>query len=169
MTFLISNFNENYYICYSPKILDMKRAEILERIIEEQTKIIANLKDSVERYRIASDIDEDSTLDPEDLSRQAEMKDMQLRFEKMLREANVELAFMKDEEKNSHSEIEKGSLVETDKNFLFVGISVPSFKFYEKDVVSFSEGAPIFQKLKGKKVGDKVEIGPNVLEIKSIS
>ena len=59
----------------------------------------------------------------------------------------------------THEEIENGSVVETDKNFLFVGISVPVFKIDEKEVISFSEEAPIFTKIKGKKVGDKLEIG----------
>ncbi len=130
----------------------MKRNEIISKIIEEQQKIIENLQNSVNQYKSESDKDEDNTSDPDDFARQTEAKDMQLRFEKMLAEARQNLAFMENEVDSSHSELESGALIETDKNWLFVGISVPQFKFDGKDVVSFSEDEPIFAKVKGKKL-----------------
>lgn len=146
----------------------MKRNEIISKIIEEQQKIIENLQNSVNQYKSESDMDEDNTSDPDDFARQTEAKDMQLRFEKMLAEAKQNLAFMENEVDSSHSELESGALIETDKNWLFVGISAPQFKFDGKDVVSFSEDAPIFSKVKGKKTGDTIEIGNNSFEIKSV-
>ena len=62
----------------------MKREEILDKIIEEQQRVIDSLKQSVDRYKTASDLDEDDTSDPDDLARQTEAKDMQLRYEKLL-------------------------------------------------------------------------------------
>ena len=147
----------------------MKRTEILEQIIAEQNKIISNLEETVGNYRKASDMDEESTHDPEDFSHQSEAKDMQLRYEKLLGDANQNLVFLENEKEMLHSEIENGSVVETDKNFLFEGISVPVFKIGDKEVISFSEEAPIFAKLKGKKIGDTVEIGDNKLIIESFS
>ena len=147
----------------------MKRTEILEQIIAEQNKIISNLEETVGNYRKASDMDEESTHDPEDFSHQSEAKDMQLRYEKLLGDANQNLVFLENEKEMLHSEIENGSVVETDKNFLFVGISVPVFKIGDKEVISFSEEAPIFSKLKGKKIGDTVEIGDNKLIIQSFN
>ena len=147
----------------------MKRTEILEQIIAEQIKIISNLEETVGNYRKASDLDEESTHDPEDFSHQSEAKDMQLRYEKLLGDANQNLVFLENEKELLHSEIENGSVVETDKNFLFVGISVPVFKIGDKEVISFSEEAPIFAKLKEKKIGDTVEIGDNKLIIQSFN
>lgn len=63
----------------------MKREEILDKIIEEQQRVIDNLQQSVDRYKTASDLDEDDTSDPDDLARQTEAKDMQLRYEKCSR------------------------------------------------------------------------------------
>ena len=146
----------------------MKRKDIITKIIEEQKKVIESLESSVERYRIASDLDEESTHDPEDFSRQTEAKDMQLRYEKMLRNAESEMVFLEKETELSHETIENGSIIETEKNFYFVGISVPVIKLKEKQIISFSEDAPIFQNMKGKKTGDEVKIGDNKEVISAI-
>ena len=146
----------------------MDKAFILSSIIDEYQKVIDNLKASVERYKHESDIDEDNTLDPEDYARQTEAKDMQLRFEKMLKEAKQNLKFLEDSKAEIKDKIEAGTLVETDKNYLFVGVSVPVFKFENKDVISFSEDAPIYQNVKGKTSGETIEMGNNNFEIKNI-
>ncbi|TXF75904.1 hypothetical protein [Chryseobacterium sp.] len=150
------------------KSTKMDRKEIFERIIEEQKKIINSLQESVNRYKSASDLDEDDTSDPDDYARQTEAKDMQLRFEKMLSEATKNLNFLDSEKEMSHTEIENGSLVETDKNYLYIGISVPAFKVQDKEVISFSEDAPVFKEIKGKKAGDQVKIGENSFKIINI-
>ncbi len=141
----------------------MNRIAIINIIIEEQKVVIESLKQSVDRYKIASDLDEESTHDPEDFSQQTQAKDMQLRYEKTLREAEQSLAFLEGEIKLTHDKIEKGTLVETDHNFLFVGISVPPFKFENKEVVAFSDHAPVFQNIKGKNKGDTIEVGSKSL------
>jgi len=146
----------------------MNRKDIINKIIEEHKKVIESLENSVERYRTASDIDEESTHDPEDFSRQTEAKDMQLRYEKMLNNAEIELNFLEKETDLSHEIIENGSIIETEKNFYFVGISVPVISADKKQIISFSEDAPIFQYMKGKKTGDEVKIGDNKEVISSI-
>ena len=143
----------------------MKRVDIITIIIEEQKVVIDSLKQTVERYKIASDLDEESTHDPEDFSQQTQAKDMQLRYENTLKEANQSLAFLENELKEKHDKIEKGTLVETDQNYLFVGISVPPFQFEKKDVIAFSDHAPVFQNIKGKSKGDKVEVGAHSVQI----
>lgn len=146
----------------------MKREEILNQIIEEQQKVIENLKQSVDRYKTASDLDENDISDPDDLARQTEAKDMQLRYEKMLNDAKQNLSFILGEKNTAHTEIENGSVIITDKMVLFVGVSVPKFKFDKTDVVSFSNDTPIFAKIKGKKIGDHFELGNGTYVIKEI-
>ena len=48
----------------------MDKAKILSAIIDEQEKVINNLKASIERYKQESNMDEDNTLDPDDYARQ---------------------------------------------------------------------------------------------------
>lgn len=146
----------------------MKRQDIIRKIIEEQQKVLQNLQDSVDRYKTASDLDEESTHDPEDFSQQTQAKDLQLRFEKMLAEAERTMSFLEAETDRTHDEIENGSLIETDKNFLFVGVSLPVFKIGDREILSFSEKAPVFESIKSKTEGDQIEIGDNVFKILKI-
>ena len=143
----------------------MNRNAIINKIIEEQKTVIESLTASVDRYKIASDLDEESTHDPEDFSQQTQAKDMQLRYEKTLREAEYSLAFLEGELKITHDKIEKGALIETDQNFLFVGISVPTFIYEDKEVIAFSDGAPVFQNIKGKNSGETAVIGGKSVKV----
>lgn len=147
----------------------MKREEILDRIIEEQQRVIDNLKESVDRYKTASDLDEDDTSDPDDLARQTEAKDMQLRFEKMLQKEKTDMQFVLSEKEKTHDEVEAGVIVETDKHYIFVGVALPVIKQDKKDIFCVSPDAPIYAKLRGKKVGDEAEIGANTFKILKIS
>ena len=147
----------------------MNRKDIINKIIEEQKKVIESLESSVERYKVASDIDEESTHDPEDFSRQTEAKDMQLRYENMLKSAKHNLNFLEDSKTKINDKIEAGTVIETDKTYIFVGVSVPIFKYAEKDVISVSEDAPIFKTLKAKKIGENLEFGKNSFKILKIN
>lgn len=147
----------------------MNRKKIINQIIEEQKKVLSNLEDSIERYKTASDLDEESTHDAEDFSQQTQAKDMQLRYEKMHREALQNLTFLEKEVELVHDKIENGSVIETDKSFLFVGISVPSFEVENKEVITFSEQAPVFDNIKNKNINDEVKIGDKAYKILTFS
>ena len=147
----------------------MDKAKILSAIIDEQEKVINNLKASIERYKQESNMDEDNTLDPEDYSRQNEAKDMQLRYEKLLLTAQKNWNILEKAKSENYTEIEIGTLIETDKNYIFVGISLPVFKYEGKDVISVSEEAPVFQTLKSKTLGDTLELGNNNFKIISFN
>ncbi len=137
----------------------MTREDIVNKIIEEQEKHIENLENTVNQYKTASDLDESEPRDTEDLSHQDEAKDMQLRYENMLAEAENNLQSLKSG---------AGTLIETDKAYFFSGIAVPPFKLGDKDIISFSSDAPISAKLEGVKTGDKVKIGELEHEILSV-
>lgn len=147
----------------------MTREDILKKIIEEQQRVIDNLVYSVERYKTASDLDEDDTSDPDDFARQTEAKDMQLRFEKLLQKERQDMAYVLAELDRTHTEVEEGALIETPKNYLFVAVPLPKFNINRKDVFCISAEAPIFSKIKGKKVGDSIKIGSEDLEIIAVS
>ena len=147
----------------------MDKVKIISAIIEEQQKVINGLKSSAERYKSEADLDEDQTQDPEDYSRQNEAKDMQLRYEKLLLTAQKYWNILEKAKSENYTEIEIGTLIETDKNYIFVGISLPVFKYEGKDVISVSEEAPVFQNLKSKTLGDTLELGNNNFKIISFN
>ena len=147
----------------------MDKVKIISAIIEEQQKVINSLKSSAERYKSEADLDEDQTQDPEDYSRQNEAKDMQLRYEKLLLTAQKNWNILEKAKSENYTEIKIGTLIETDKNYIFVGISLPVFKYEGKDVISVSEEAPVFQTLKSKTLGDTLELGNNNFKIISFN
>ena len=147
----------------------MDKVKIISAIIEEQQKVINGLKSSAERYKSEADLDEDQSQDPEDYSRQNEAKDMQLRYEKLLLTAQKNWNILEKAKSENYTEIEIGTLIETDKNYIFVGISLPVFKYEGKDVISVSEEAPVFQTLKSKTLGDTLELGNNNFKIISFN
>lgn len=146
----------------------MDRTKIMDAIIKEQQKVIDNLKESVDRYALASDIEEDSTIDPDDLSQQVQAKDMQLRFEQLLKKAQDEMSFLVIERDLKHEIIEKGSLVNLNDALLFIGLSLPKFDYSGKTFMSFSTDAPAFKNVEDKKVGDQISLGNQMYSILSI-
>ncbi|MHA6726525.1 hypothetical protein ACX3PU_00500 [Chryseobacterium sp. A301] len=146
----------------------MTRTELIEALIEKQKTIIDNLESSVERYQTASDIDEQETREPEDFSRQTEAKDMQLRFEKLLREAKLTVDFLLEQKNQSHERLEKGALVKTSGDWYFLGVSIPSTEINKTVIVSVSDQAPVYREFTSKKIGDRLEVGQQSLEILEI-
>lgn len=147
----------------------MNREEILDKIIEEQQRVIDSLKQSVERYKTASDLDEDDISDPDDLARQTQAKDMQLRYEKLLQKEKNDMEFVLSENGKNHTEIEIGCIVETEKHLFFLGVALPVIKGYKKEIYCISPEAPIYKNLLNKNVGDSVQVGNNTFEIVSVS
>ncbi len=147
----------------------MKRKDIINTIIDEQKKIVANLEVSVERYEHASDLDEDGTIDPDDLSQQTQYRDMLLRFTQLLDKAKKELEYLINETEEEHKIIEDGTLIETDKAYIFIGISVPKFNINDKVVYAISVEAPVYSKVKGKNIGDSIEFNQQEMKIISIA
>lgn len=147
----------------------MKRKDIINTIIDEQKKIVANLEVSVERYEHASDLDEDGTIDPDDLSQQTQYRDMLLRFKQLLDKAKKELEYLINETEEEHKIIEDGTLIETDKAYIFIGISVPKFNINDKVVYAISVEAPVYSKVKGKNIGDSIEFNQQEMKIISIA
>lgn len=143
----------------------MNRKDILERIAEEQQKVVDNLQETVLRYRTASDLDEDDTSDPDDYARQTEAKDMQLRYEQMLSAAKQTLAFLKTDEEKFFEQAEEGSVVETANHFFFLGSNVPHFTFHGKEVYCITRDTPVYKNILGKSIGEQVEIGNQKVEI----
>lgn len=146
----------------------MKREEVLNSIIIEHTKVIENLKNSVNRFQSASDLDENDTLDPDDFARQTEAKDLQLRFKQMLDEAEKVHVFALAEKNKEHDAVEDGAILETDTTLFFIGLSLPHFTFEGKEVFCITKDAAIYQSILGKKVGDKFEMGEKTLQIVAI-
>ncbi len=146
----------------------MNKIKILEQIVKEQSKTLANLTASIQKYKSASDMDEDDTLDPEDYSHQGEAREMKMRMEQLLLKESKNLELIEKCLSIENEEVAFGALLDLDSKYLFVGVSIHPFSFEGKEVYSISTEAPIFQLIKGKKVNELIELGTNSYTIKSI-
>lgn len=146
----------------------MDKSKILTEIAAALQEHIRQIEASVMRYKLASNIDDDDTLDPEDLSRQSEATDMQLRFEQLLLQAKEQEFFIMDHDDEFHDVIEPGALIETEMNYIYVGIAIPTFQLDGKTVLTISEKAPAYLAMRGKKAGDTLELGEHHHKIVSI-
>lgn len=147
----------------------MNKNEIIKSIINEQNVVISTIENSVSRYKNASDIDENDSIDPEDFSHQDEAKEMQLRYEQILVQAKNNLDFLETYKDKETTKIELGSLIETDDLYIFIGISLQQFMLNGKNVIAISEEAPIYNSIKEKNIGEKITIGTIENSILSIS
>jgi hypothetical protein len=147
----------------------MNKNEIIKSIINEQNAVISTIENSVSRYKNASDIDENDSIDPEDFSHQDEAKEMQLRYEQILVQAKNNLDFLETYKDKETTKIELGSLIETEDLYIFIGISLQQFMFNGKNVIAISEDAPIYNSIKEKTIGEKIAIGTIENTIISIS
>lgn len=147
----------------------MNKNEIIKSIINEQNVVISTIENSVSRYKNASDIDENDSIDPEDFSHQDEAKEMQLRYEQILVQAKNNLDFLETYKNKETTKIELGSFIETEDLYIFIGISLQQFKLNGKNVIAISEEAPIYNSIKEKTIGEKITIGTIENTIISIS
>ena len=147
----------------------MNKNEIIKSIINEQNVVISTIENSVSRYKNASDIDENDSIDPEDFSHQDEAKEMQLRYEQILVQAKNNLDFLETYKNKETTKIELGSLIETEDLYIFIGISLQQFMLNGKNVIAISEDAPIYKSIKEKTIGEKITIGTIENTIISIS
>jgi len=147
----------------------MNKSEIINKIIFEQNLVIKNLENSVARYKTASDIDENDSMDPEDFSHQDEAKEMQMRYEQIVLQEKNNLELLENFKTKISSKIENGALIDTEDLYIFIGISLQQFELNGKKVLTISEQAPIYNTIKDKNIGDKITIGSTENTIVSIS
>lgn len=147
----------------------MTKKEILNRILDEQQKVIDNLQTSIDRYRSASSRDDDNSIDPEDYSHQDEAKGMKMRLEEILYKEQRDKNIIESCLNSENSVVERGAVIETDAYYFFIGVSLPKFTLNGKDVLTISEKAPIYAQIKDKKAGDEIVVGKQNLKILAIS
>lgn len=150
------------------KVEKMDKTRILQEIMAVLQKYTHQIESSIMRYKLAVTIDEDDILDPEDLSHQAEASDLLLRFKQLLLQAKKQEQFLLTHGTNKTDCISPGALVETKSHYIYIGISVPAFKFNGKTVVTLSEKAPAYHNMREKKVGEIIELGEHYLKIITI-
>ena|SRR5688572_24682841 len=143
---------------YLRKMKTMTKGEILQRIREKLEGNVRELESSLESLRSASNMDESDTLDPEDYSQQSESRDREMAMQLQLDAAQAQLVRLEDFSGRKVSIAEPGALIETDRNWFFLGISM-SLNVDGKELYGVSPDTPAFNAMKGKAIGDVFKIG----------
>ncbi len=94
-----------------------------------------------------------------------EMRDMQEHFDFLEESAAL---FNRIDFQSPLDQIKSGALVVTDKLTFLVGVS-GDFEYDGKTIKGISTSAPIFEAMKEKKAGDKVEVNGNTFNIKEVA
>ncbi len=136
--------------------------QIISRQLENNMK---ELSISLEDYKAASNIDEGDTIDPEDFSQQSEQKEMQYQMQIQLDNARAGLNRLQEFSGKQFSIAKSGALVETDKNWILLGISFPAIHVGEKELLGISPESPAYAVIKGKSIGESFKLGNNSFNI----
>lgn len=132
----------------------MNKKKLQQKLIEIQLKSIEKLKEKISASHSGADIDEDQTIDPEDLSHQSELLNLENVFILQLNKAENDLGVLSKIDFSEKSCAEPGALITTENFHFFLGHAVIPFDFEGKHIVGVSIDSPIYPEMKGKKIGE---------------
>lgn len=137
-------------------------------LIESQKGIIRDLEDKIATESTMADIDENDTIDPEDLSHQAESATLKQLFTQKLAKAKADLANLEHVDFSPKTSALPGAVVSTEKFHFVLGYAAIPFEFENKTMVGVSVDSPIFPEIKGKQIGDVFAYSDNTYTIVEI-
>ncbi|MDO5509500.1 MAG: hypothetical protein Q4F57_02275 [Weeksellaceae bacterium] len=136
------------------------RKEILDAVIAHQTKLIENIKFAIDTMDTTTDLDEQDTIDMDDLSRQSDLQEDKMKMQEKLTFEQSELRYVRNFLTiDSMEEFDKGAVVETDKAIFLVGFAFTPIAHGKKKIFGISANAPVFKNNLGKKQGDSLQLG----------
>lgn len=144
------------------------KEEIKNRIIEIEREGINGLKEMFNTHAAAADLDEESTLDPEDYSQQDQSRESARSLEIRINRLKMELDSFLNLDFSPKSQVEPGALVLTDSLNFFIGISATMFDHEGKKYIGLNTEAPIYAALINAKAGQEIEFNGQKYKIKEI-
>lgn len=133
-----------------------KRQEVIAYLIQLREEEIKNLEETHEMYKDSLDIDEDSSIEVDDLAQQSRSTESAMSIQLRITQAKAELEKFVDLKPELVSGITEGNVVYTNVINLVIGMAFQQFDFNDEKYVGMSVDAPIYKVLEGKKTGDKV-------------
>lgn len=145
----------------------MNKSEILQIIrgkLSEKTDYLEHL---ISETRAANNETKSSMGDKYETSRemvQQEINNLQVQLNENLKALNS----LKLINTNQHSVIGLGSLVETEKGFFYIAVSMGEIRFQEKKIFVISTESPLAKLLFGKKKGNEISLNNSKQTIQNI-
>lgn len=144
------------------------KESIKNQIIEIEKEELNGLKKMFSVYAEAADLDEESTLDPEDYSQQDQSRDSAKNLELRINRTKMSLDSFINLDFGAKTEVEPGALVLTDSLNFFIGITSTLFDYDGKKYIGLNTDAPIYAALQGAKAGDDVVFNGQKYKIKEV-
>lgn len=135
----------------------MNKSEILKIIQNKLSEKIDNLERLIAETRASNNETKSSMGDKYETTRemvQQEINNLQVQLNENVRAKNS-LKFIN---VNLHHTIGLGSLVQTDKGFFYIAVSLGEINFDEKKVFVISTESPLGKALLGKKEGEEISL-----------
>ena len=133
------------------------RKDIIDHLIQLRKEEIQTLESTHQMYTDSLDLDEDSSVEVDDLVQQSRSTEDAMAIELRIQEAQQELEVFINLEPELVPGITEGNVVITDKLNMVIGLAFQQFEIDGEKFVGMSTKAPLYQSLEGKLEGDKVE------------
>lgn len=146
---------------------ELSKAAIVRACIQKQEALIKDFEKEVSSIQ-REILDNDTSQSQGDNSK-AERTDVLNTYEKELAFLKDELIYLENLDWKGYNEIaEPGAVVVTDKITFFICVSIEDVIVDKQKVYGISAKAPIFQVMRGKKIGDTFEYNKAEYKIKNI-
>ena len=133
------------------------RKNIIDHLIKLRKEEIETLKATHQMYSDSLDLDEDSSLEVDDLVQQSRSTEDAIAIQLRIEEAQQELEVFINLEPELVPGITEGNVVITDQINMVIGLAFQQFKIDGEKFVGMSTQAPLYEFLEGKLEGDKIE------------
>lgn len=135
----------------------MNKQKIKETLIGIQQEKLKELMDRVGALIAEIDIDDNDTIDPEDLSHHTESNELLQLFRKQLEKCKTDLNFLQHINVDTHDKIQAGSIVSTQEFNFFIGHTFPPINWEDGRLIGISTDSPFYEVLKTKSAGETFE------------
>ncbi|MGZ5212065.1 MAG: hypothetical protein ACXWB6_07340 [Kaistella sp.] len=145
----------------------MNKSEILQLLHDKLSDKIDHLERLIAETRAANNETKSSMGDKYETSRemvQQEINNLQTQLNENVKSRNS----LKLINTNPHTVIGLGTLVETDKGFFYVAVSLGEIRFQENKIFVISTESPLGKLLFGKKKGDEISLNNSKQTIQNI-
>ena len=146
----------------------MNKSEILQIIYDKLSEKIGHLEHLIAETRAANNETKSSMGDKYEISRemvQQEINNLQIQLNENLKSLNS----LKLINTTEHSIIGLGSLVETEKGFFYIAVSLGEISLKEKKIFMISTESPLAKAMHGKRKGKEFILNNSKQTIHSVS
>lgn len=133
------------------------RKDIIDHLIHLRQEEVQTLENTHKMYTESLDLDEDSSVEVDDLVQQSRSTEDAITTKLRIDEAKKELEVFVKLKPELVSGITEGNVVFTNKVNIVIGLAFQQFEFNGDKFVGMSTKAPIYKYIEGKVKGEQIE------------